>query len=143
MKRTDASRKTGIRGRPRVRKTRLTLIEVVVGMGVFVLIGTGAYSGLRLTERMNNHYLLEDKALEVLDNAVERLAAEGDVTVPRATAVIRDEFEQSALAADHGATLTCRQTESGLSASVATRGGNRLAQVTLPARVPMQGGTRP
>jgi prepilin-type N-terminal cleavage/methylation domain-containing protein len=109
-----------------------TLIEVVAAMGVLALLTTGAYSGLRLTERMSTHYVVEDTALEVLDNAVERLASEGTVTVTRATTVMKDEFGRSGLARDHGAALMCRETPNGVTVHIESRGHNRLAQIELP-----------
>ena len=118
-----------------------TLIEVVVAIGVLALLMTGAYSGLCLISSMQSHYLLEDKALEVLDNAVERLAAEPAPDVSRAAEILHREFRYSGLENDGNAVLECAASESNLEIRIRTRGGNRLAHLVLnlPAQAAAEG----
>ena len=74
------------------------LLEAVTAIGLVGLLLAGVYAGIRLNEDMLQHTVSQRQALDVLDNVVERLAAEAG---PARLAVVKvDATQPGGLAED-------------------------------------------
>ncbi|NLF18223.1 MAG: hypothetical protein GX595_13380 [Lentisphaerae bacterium] len=99
--------------RPSCRRHGALLIEVVCGLGLLGLVLAGVYAGLHVSEDALRHHVRQRQALDILDNAVERLAAEAPVSRQRCDAVLAEELARSPLAEAPGVTAACEPDPAG------------------------------
>ena len=89
------------------------LLESATALGLVALLLAGVYAGIHANEGMLRHTVSQRQALDVLDNVVERLAAEAPVALPRCTAVLAEELAPSPLAGRPGVHTLCESAEGG------------------------------
>lgn len=79
------------------RRRSFSLIEAVAGICLVGLVTTAVYSGLHLNATMQDHFLREQHALQVLDNALERIQAHPRAGAAAIEMIVKDEFDRSAV----------------------------------------------
>ena len=111
------------------------LLEAVTAIGLVGLLLAGVYAGIRLNEDMLQHTVSQRQALDVLDNVVERLAAEAPVTLPRCAALLAEELAPSPLAGQPGVRSVCEPaTESGAILCAIRNHEHLLAEIRIGRR---------
>lgn len=107
------------------------LLEVVMAIGLLAIVFTGTYSGMHCLENMQRRTAQRQTALDILDNTLERLAAEPVRTPQRCAAILRDEFSRAAAPATVGMSVECRHVDGGIVLAVIGSGRREVATVTV------------
>ncbi len=116
------------------RRTDFCLMEVVAATVLLGLTLTGAYSGFRLNDTMQRHYLQQQTALQVMDNVVERLAAEPEAAADRATELLRSEFASSQLSRFTHVAAAAEKRPGEIVLQIVRQDHRLLASVRIPRR---------
>lgn len=110
------------------------MLEAVTAIGLVALLLAGVYAGIQANERVFRHCVSQRQALDVLDNVVERLAAEAPVSLPRCTAVLAEELAPSPLAGQPDVHSLCEPAEAGIILCVIRDENHLLAEVRIGHR---------
>jgi len=83
------------------------MVEAASALGLLALLVVGLYAGIQVNERMLQHFVAQREALDVLENVVERAAAEAPLSTARCRELLADELAQSPLAGRPSVQATC------------------------------------
>ncbi|MCK5803010.1 MAG: type II secretion system protein [Lentisphaeria bacterium] len=108
-----------------------TLIEIVIATGLLAILLGGVFCSLRLTSAAQRRSMRRRKALHVIDNTVERLAAERRFEDQAVRAALHDEFARSDLANAADLQPECMPSDAGWRLVVRRRGGRKIASVEV------------
>jgi type II secretory pathway component PulJ len=107
----------------RCRRHGFVFLEIVVAIGLMGLLLAGVYAGVQANEQELRQCTRQRQALDVLDNVVERLAAEAPVSRRRCAEVLAEEVARSELAAlPHLATVCDTSATGGVHCELRNRG---------------------
>jgi hypothetical protein len=104
---------------------------MVAAIGFLTLATVIFTTGVRSVLSLEDRYRQENRAVIVLNNTVERIAAQSDCSVAIAKAIFESEFQHSDLAAAGGLRPVAKVTGEDLVLSVERAPGRILAGVTV------------
>ena len=104
----------------------------MIAAGILLLVIAAAGSGLDLLRKAQREFEREQRALLVLDNVVERLAAQERVDETTVQRLVDLEFAASGLAESAGLRTTITRVEDRLLVKMLGRDGKTAAQVRIP-----------
>lgn len=105
-----------------------------MAIGLMGLLLAGVYAGVQVNEHELRQCTRQREALDVLDNVVERLAAEAPVSRRRCAAVLADELARSELAPLQHLTTLCEASASGGVRCAVRNRGRLLAEMEVGRR---------
>ena len=108
---------------------RFSVLELTFALALLLLLATGFAGLLEVVVRQQRQFTDENRALLVLDNTLERLAARPSRTFADARAVFLDEFEASGLSRNPAVTPACEQSRDRLVLAVVKTNRRTLARV--------------
>ena len=119
---------------PNQRRARqqFSLIEVMFALALLMAMGAGVFAGIRMNQTMQRHYVHEQAALQVLDNTLERIAAESAPALERVERILAEEYSASSLAEVSRFSACCELRNSEVTLAVVDRNGRTLAEVRIP-----------
>ena len=82
---------------------KFTMIEVVFSLAIFVILACTFFSLAGSMRKYGDRLELEAESISVLDNFVERIAAEQNPDFAKAKKILDDEFSKSSIAGDQEA----------------------------------------
>ena len=100
--------------------------------GILLLVIAGAGSGLGLMRAAQREFDREQRGLLVLDNVVERLAAQGEYGEDTVLRLLELEFAASGLAESASMRTAVTRAEDRLVARILGSDGRPVAQVRIP-----------
>ena len=116
------------------RRRGFVLMEVVTALGLLAVTLVGVYAGVQVNESMLRHYVAQRRAIEVLDNLVERMAVAAPVSPAHCATVLDDEVARSPLSGRPGLRSECAQTAEGAVRCAVWDGTHLLAEVRIGHR---------
>ena len=109
-----------------------TLMELVVAASVLAILMGCCYTSIRLLHRLQEKSTMENRALLVLDNVVERLAAERRCDLDTVQHLLDTEFKRSELAQRTGVRRQCRRSGDAVELLISGSAGRSLAKLRIP-----------
>lgn len=106
-------------------------MEMAAAMLVAGLMVGVFYTSLHRIRRLETLALTQGRALTVLENVVERLAAEPGVTAALAAQVLEEEFASSDLNLPERFSIQCRPQNDGIQLLVVRADGRAVATVEV------------
>ena len=117
---------------PARRRRPLLLTEVVLGAGLLAVFASCVFAALGALHDARAAAARQQQALLVLDNTVERLAAEPSWDAATVERLLRAEFAASALGTARGVRATCEPQAGHLALAVVDARGKPLGRLRLP-----------
>lgn len=108
-----------------------TTLELVVAMGMLSLLFAAFFATLRSVCALEERCALETRAVIVLQNTVERLAADDAPSLSAAQELLADEFGKSDLPRLGGMAAVCRLVEGRAKAEIRRADGRPVAAVEI------------
>lgn len=101
---------------------KFTMIEVVFSLAIFVILACTFFSLADSMRKYGERLELETEAISVLDNFVERIAAEQNPDFAKAKKILDDEFSKSSIAMDKEARPLIASKDGQLCAGIEKKG---------------------
>gem|GEM_PF-1994594 len=107
------------------------LMELVVALGLLGLAFTLFLSASGNARAMERNFTRESRAVQVLDNTIERISFEKNASVEEAKDIFEDEFARSRLIDDIDALRSSEVRDGKLRLEITRKNGKRLAAVEI------------
>ncbi|OGV78236.1 MAG: hypothetical protein A3K19_04775 [Lentisphaerae bacterium RIFOXYB12_FULL_65_16] len=115
-----------------VRQAAFNLVEVVFALGLLGMTASAAFSGLNLCRDMQHRFGQERVAVQVLDNVVERLAAQPAYTADTVRQIVAAEFAALPARSQQDLTTRCEVSGTAVTVWIQRRDGKTPVSVRIP-----------
>jgi hypothetical protein len=117
-------------------KNKYTLIEVVFAMGLLALVAVLFSSSAHNLRIMDRNFTRESRALQVLDNSLERISFEKNADFKRVKDVFEDEFRKSVLEGDEEVRKSCEIRNGKAVLEIHRKSRKRMAKIEIKLQLP-------
>jgi hypothetical protein len=109
-----------------------SLMELVFALGLLMFAATLFYMAADNLNTLEKRVTAENRALQVLDNTVERLSFEGKTDFLKIKSIFEDEFSRSILSETEGVAMTCESRNGSALVTIQGKNDRRLAWIEIP-----------
>ncbi len=114
-----------------IMKKHFTLMELVCALGLLAMAATLFSASMHNFRIMDKNFTRESRALQVLDNSIERISFEKKPDIKTIKEIFEDEFGRSVLEGDGEVSNTCEIRENKILLKIKQKNGRKLAAVEI------------
>ena len=108
------------------------ILEMIGALGILMLLLSCFYASLHAVLGAGDTFVREAQAVYVLENVVERLAAESSRSPSRARTLLHEELAASDLSGEDAISASCDTGDRGTHLRIQKSGKRLLAEVCIP-----------
>ncbi|MFZ2653425.1 MAG: hypothetical protein WAX69_00785 [Victivallales bacterium] len=114
-------------------KNKFTMMELVFAMGLLAMVGALFSSSVHNLRIMDRNFTRESRALQVLDNSLERISFEKNADFKRMKDIFEDEFRRSVLEGDEEVRKSCEIRNGKAVLEIQRKNGKKMARIEIKA----------
>ncbi|HCE44736.1 MAG TPA: hypothetical protein DET40_14435 [Lentisphaeria bacterium] len=114
-----------------MKKNKFTLMELIFAMGLLAMVAALFSSSAYNLRIMDRNFTRESRALQVLDNSLERISFEKNADFARIKDIFEDEFKKSVLECDDEVRKSCEIRNGRAVLEIQRKNGKKMARIEI------------
>lgn len=110
---------------------RYTLMELVCALGLLSMVAVLFSSSVNNLRILDKNFTRESRALQVLDNSLERISFEKNADYKRVSDIFEDEFRKSVLEGDEEVRKSCELRGGKAVLEIQRKNGKKIAKIEV------------
>ncbi|MEI6423472.1 MAG: hypothetical protein WCP55_14720 [Lentisphaerota bacterium] len=112
-------------------KHRYTLLELVCAIGLLAMVSVLFSSAVHNLRILDKNFTRESRALQVLDNSLERISFEKNADFKRINDIFEDEYKRSVLEGDEEVRKSCELRNGKAVLEIQRKNGKKIAKIEV------------
>ncbi|HBC88632.1 MAG TPA: hypothetical protein DCZ94_16920 [Lentisphaeria bacterium] len=112
-------------------KNKYTLMELIFAMGLLAMVAALFSSSAHNLRVMDRNFTRESRALQVLDNSLERISFEKKADFARIKDIFEDEFRRSVLEGDDDVRKCCEIRNGRAVLEIQRKNGKKIGRIEI------------